>query len=190
MSGSTSKRMIVDITTPDQFQQIFKIRQTTPNQLNPQPQTYFTGVLNYVDEQGRPNPIIGNKNVIAFFHRPGCGYCRIFKPEVEKAAGLDKSGTVYLRINLDDIPNLLSMFNATWRAEKDGVVKELPLSPLEIMGVPVLASFAHGSYPSSSNGNNVEATKFFSQFNGERKAENVLKFSDTIGQANVTFRSK
>jgi thioredoxin-like negative regulator of GroEL len=97
--------------------------------------------------------------VIIMFYRDGCPHCVHFKPTFAKAAESDRS-VVYAAVDTAQNQDLMQRLSNT------------PNAPFQIQGVPTVAGFNAG--------------KYVKNFEEERTAENVMKFTSSLGGASAS----
>ena len=101
--------------------------------------------------------------VIIMFYRDGCPHCVHFKPTFAKAAESDRS-VVYAAVDTAQNQDLMQRLSNT------------PNAPFQIQGVPTVAGFNAG--------------KYVKNFEEERTAENVMKFTSSLGGASANAKGK
>jgi len=117
----------------------------------------------YFDDNFNLKGNYANGPVVIFFGRPSCPYCVQAKPEFEAAASTD-TNAIYRVINTAD-PRNQSFMDTCYNA---------PNVPFKIQGVPHIIGYHNG--------------KFYSNFGGDRTAQNFRKYAAGLGKAPIVFR--
>ncbi len=101
--------------------------------------------------------------VVIFFYRDGCPHCEHMKPDYSQAVQ-----------NASKIGATLGYVN-TAESQHQPLMEFIgqSQSPYDVDGVPTIVSYYNG--------------RFFSKFGGQRTAENLLKWANGIGTADVAF---